>query len=1091
MEREAFLQDALVRSEREASLDNRLRVLEEALQRYPQESRLERQLNFLQELAKRVDGIVKEAQGRERAETYDAALEQWSILRSIYPQYPGLDREVARVQQLQEQRRLANRADWLQKIQNILVTGDYERASAALQDAQREFPGERAFAEIEKRLQERLRLRGKAQKVLVDAEKAFSKKQWQKGTDRVRRACEVAQHDPVIREQSLLFLLHASESLIETDWQSAEMLADHVAELQPTASMLIPVRAKIAASKRNQIVSQCADRAARAQAAGDLQGALQELASGLLAYPGEPSLLLLKTQSEARIQEIAEEQRRQQELEKERQRQLEIERQKELERRQKEEAAARQRQLERTKREEQEAKQRELERQREAELRRERERQLEAKRQLELEERRRQEDAARRKELERQQREAAEARHRELQRKQREEKKAREREIERRRQEELQREQALQLEAKRLEESRRHEAEALEQQLERKRQQEEAAERAKALALEQEKAQEPERQKQRVLEVEQEHARKRAQKAEKQREREQEAHKLRDTSAVDRDLSLRAGDKGTQAKAPFALPEAPDESGATRIMQGASAVASANASEMSVVEAPATPAKTPVSDSSAPSSQVTVRGLAVEHRRWAATFGQLRSARHKWTLGFTGALLIILCVWVLLPGSRSALMISGALPGSRVTINGQSWQVGADGKVSIRLKAGKYRVRVTKDGFQALEQQQQLESGKTVELNVSQRPQPLELPPPTVSARKTFLVIDTGQNDVEIFLDNKPLGGVPVGGVWQIPLRQLRPGHHEIRAEKKGYISELQNVEVAKDTTPPPIVFRLKPAPKVQPTRSEEPAKPALALLMIQGAPAGTTVFVDGKMLGVVEANGTFNSSALPPGKHTVELQSEGYAASRQITQLAAGRETVINGAMEKIPVDNETPAWRQVQNSRDVFALQDFENRFPNGEHKQGAEDRIEDIVKNLDETELEKFIVRYPNAPAANLARARLEDAHKARALAQDRNAIRQVLDQYQQAYSRMDLNAISSLWPSWPASSKKALQTKFKESLSVTLDLQFDLPKVEGNIATVSGTQTLKWTKKDQSQSTNQYPFKINLEKQAGHWIILKGL
>lgn len=467
MEREAFLQDALARSERENHLEKRARVLEEALQRYPQEPRLERQLSFLKELTKRVAGVVNDAHARERAEKYDAALEQWSIVRSIYPQYPGLEGEVARVQQLREQQRAANRSHWLQKIQSILVTADYERASAALQDAQREFPDDRAFADIEKRLQEGLKLRAKAQKVLSDAEKAFAKRQWQKGAETVQRACEIAGHDPAIRDQSLMALLKSSQTLVESDWQMADMLADHAAQLQPASPLLAPVKAKIANSKRNQIVSQYADKAKRAQVAGDLQAALQEIGSGLFAYPGEPRLLDLKTQIETRVQQVAEERRRQQELEKEKARQAEIERQKDVERRQREEAEARKRELEREQREEAEARQREIERKRREEMEREQARQLEARRQQELEEKRRQEAEARQKELERkrqQELEAEEARQKALEQErvrelelQKQRELARQQEAEKARERERERARALELEHKKEQDRRRQE----------------------------------------------------------------------------------------------------------------------------------------------------------------------------------------------------------------------------------------------------------------------------------------------------------------------------------------------------------------------------------------------------------------------------------------------------------------------------------------------------------------------------------------------------------------------------------------------------------------------------------------------------------
>src|SRR5262249_32053996 len=153
---------------------------------------------------------------------------------------------------LREQARSAAKASALQNVLSALISGDYGRAGSVLVEAKREFPGERELADLERKLQDALKLRAKAQKPLADARKAFGKQQWEKGVEYVRRACEMASQDVAIRDEARTLLLDAADSALPTDLAATEMLFAQASSLQPSSALLIPLKTRIEGRKRQQ-----------------------------------------------------------------------------------------------------------------------------------------------------------------------------------------------------------------------------------------------------------------------------------------------------------------------------------------------------------------------------------------------------------------------------------------------------------------------------------------------------------------------------------------------------------------------------------------------------------------------------------------------------------------------------------------------------------------------------------------------------------------------------------------------------------------------------------------------------------------------
>jgi eukaryotic-like serine/threonine-protein kinase len=395
LEKEAFVRQVSQRAEQEPRPDQRIHILQDALSRYPGEAALEHRLNQARELWNRTSGLVSEARAQEEANHYEEALKCWQEVRSIHPQYPDLGRELERVKDLYEDARAANKAVWTSRLENLLSSGEFEQASSVLRNAVKEFPGDRHLVSFESRIQDALKLRAKAEKLLAGAEKLLSKDQWQKGAESLDRACEAAPHDPWIRRLAIELLTHAFNSALKTDWHSANSLLPTAEKLACDSALLNALQERVEERKKEQLVTQYLANARSAQQSGDWQSSLRQINNGLSAYPKDPQLLRVKSEIETRLREFEQERLRQQELEKQRElqrkRELEEKRQRELER---EQAKAREREQE-------------LARARELQLEQQRARERETERQRELQ-RKAQEEKDRREQEARRQREEAE-----------------------------------------------------------------------------------------------------------------------------------------------------------------------------------------------------------------------------------------------------------------------------------------------------------------------------------------------------------------------------------------------------------------------------------------------------------------------------------------------------------------------------------------------------------------------------------------------------------------------------------------------------------------------------------------------------------
>ncbi len=288
----AYIAEIDRRIEAEPDLDKRVSILQEALERHPGEPHFERSLKLETQKHDLVESIVSKAHALEQRGQLAEALGQLEILRTIYGQYPGLSFEIERVGRRREQQlRSVAKARRIEQIDASLGSSDHSRALELLQQAKAEFPNDVELAELEKLARQGMQRSEGALQLLAQGQDQLAKGRFDNGLESLRKAYELDRRNPAVREVLLESLLERARSVLDTDWRSAEMLAQQALDLEPSHAHAKSLRTLVLDRKQQALVDECLALVRRLQAAGDLDGALPELERGLAAYPTEPRLL--------------------------------------------------------------------------------------------------------------------------------------------------------------------------------------------------------------------------------------------------------------------------------------------------------------------------------------------------------------------------------------------------------------------------------------------------------------------------------------------------------------------------------------------------------------------------------------------------------------------------------------------------------------------------------------------------------------------------------------------------------------------------------------------------------------------------------
>ncbi len=105
-------------------------------------------------------------------------------------------------------------------------------------------------------------------------------------------------------------------------------------------------------------------------------------------------------------------------------------------------------------------------------------------------------------------------------------------------------------------------------------------------------------------------------------------------------------------------------------------------------------------------------------------------------------------------------------------------------------------------------------------------------------------------------------------------------------------------------------------------------------------------------------------------------------------------------------------------------------------------------------------------------------------------DVDAIKKVLDLYQQAYNYRDATALWKIWPNSPGKTKQAIENAFKSAASIRMNLQVGTPDIalDGQSATVRGQCSQLFVPRNGSaQPPRSDDILFSFKRDGGVWVI----
>lgn len=294
-EKSAYIAEVGRRVEAEPDLDRKLRLLEEALQRYPKEPHLRELESSLRKRWDLVESMAVRARQYEDQSLLEEASGQWNSVRSIYPQYPGLDLEIQRVQlRLKHQKREETKLNWVDRIDRLLETSDYDGAHAVAVEALAEFSGDEELLSLKRHAREGRERGIEGQELMAQAQGFRANRSFAEAIELLRRAIGLNPNNAGIRDELASALAGQAQSLLANDWRAAEPLIQEALHIAPANALAKSLRPSVVLARRMEFVDGCLSQVRELQAAGDLGSALAAVQEGLTSYPHDNRLLQLQ-----------------------------------------------------------------------------------------------------------------------------------------------------------------------------------------------------------------------------------------------------------------------------------------------------------------------------------------------------------------------------------------------------------------------------------------------------------------------------------------------------------------------------------------------------------------------------------------------------------------------------------------------------------------------------------------------------------------------------------------------------------------------------------------------------------------------------
>ncbi len=289
----------------EPDLERRITIAEDAVRSNPGERHFEQLLQRTREKHNLIESIVVRARMHEQQAQFSEALSQWEIVKTIYHQYPGWSMEVDRVVRRRDQHlRLEARNRWVEQIDRMLETRDYERALGLLTKAQTEHEGDTELAQLEKLARQGLEKTAEVRRLVSLGQEACSARRHEEGVAILTRAYELDDRNQAVVTALREALVEQARGLINGDPAAAEQLLQRALKIEPEDGGAKSLLSLIADRRRQAAVDRCVSEVRQLQSQGDLRAASGIVEQGLQTFPSEARLVQLQTSLKKGFEEV-------------------------------------------------------------------------------------------------------------------------------------------------------------------------------------------------------------------------------------------------------------------------------------------------------------------------------------------------------------------------------------------------------------------------------------------------------------------------------------------------------------------------------------------------------------------------------------------------------------------------------------------------------------------------------------------------------------------------------------------------------------------------------------------------------------------
>lgn len=276
--------------DKEPDLDRRVSIVDEALAKHPLEKHLHDLRARESERRDLVNGIVARAHNFTERDLLAEALAQWQTLRTIYPRFTGLEHEIATLQRRLEQKVLReSRARTLERIDQAMSDGYFERALGWIEDALGESPGDAELLEMQRRAHAGQRHASEANRLFRQGLAFSADGNFDAGFAALRRAVLLEPKNAHFRGKLVDLLVQRAEEVM-ADPDAAEALLIEARDLDPANARVKAASSLLQDRRRESFITFVLTGARSRQAEGDLAGARLQVEAALERYPEDARL---------------------------------------------------------------------------------------------------------------------------------------------------------------------------------------------------------------------------------------------------------------------------------------------------------------------------------------------------------------------------------------------------------------------------------------------------------------------------------------------------------------------------------------------------------------------------------------------------------------------------------------------------------------------------------------------------------------------------------------------------------------------------------------------------------------------------------